>query len=112
MSSTIAVDPVAVRQAIAVLSALLPAPVAPPIRVVGRAVPAAPATHLRDRVLRCMRTQPRMSAPELRDELEAGSVAVARGLVVKTNELAPKTSSRGRAPRYYRAVRQGRKGSN
>jgi predicted ArsR family transcriptional regulator len=106
MSSTIAahLDPAAVRQAIAVLQALLPtpAPVAPPIG----------APHLRDRVLRLMRTRDRYSAPELQHELASDSVAianalrdlVARGLVVRTREAAPRVSGKGRAPRYYRVI--------
>jgi hypothetical protein len=120
MSTPIVLDPAAVRQAIAMLQTLLPAPVAPPIGFAPGLAPAAPTAHLRDRVLALMSTRARMSAPELQHALEADSVAianalrdlVARGLVVRTNEAAPKLSGRGRAPRYYRVVRQGRKGSH
>lgn len=114
MLNTAHIDAAAVRQAITTLRALeallplAPVPQAPPI--------GASGTHLRDRVLAHLRAHGRVSAPELQRVLVSDSVAIAnalrdlaRGLVVRTNEIAPKLSGRGRAPRYYRVVRAGRR---
>lgn len=116
MSTVIALDPAAVRQAIAALQALLPAPIpqAPPIGQ-GVTVPRERTRpELAADVATYMRTRPycRASAHELQLALGVTGARVrhalqdlmAEGVVVLTAIEAPRLFPRGKAPRYYRAV--------